>query len=250
MKSVIVEDEKPAAKRLQKLLEAHQENIEVLAVLDSIETAVAFFSKNPKSDVVFLDIHLADGHSFEIFNHVQIHAPIIFTTAYDEYALQAFSVNSIDYLLKPIDDEKLDRSLSKLKQLKGNNNLDKLEQLISAFGTNKKYKNRFLVKQPENLLTVDISQIAYFMAMQKMVVMVTYENRTFPVDQTLEELETLLDPTQFFRLNRQFIVSLKAIHHISTIYSGKLKITLKPPVKEEVFVSREKASEFKAWLDG
>lgn len=250
MKSVIVEDEKPAAKRLKKLLESNQEDFEVLAVLDSIESSVAYFSKNPKADVVFLDIHLADGHSFEIFNHVQINSPIIFTTAYDEYALQAFSVNSIDYLLKPIDEMKLNRSLNKLKQLHGKPDLDKLEQLISTFGQNKKFKNRFLVKQPENLLTVETSQIAYFMAMQKMVVMVTHENRTFPVDQTLEELDTLLDPEQFFRLNRQFIASMKAISHISTIYPGKLKITLKPPVKEEVFVSREKASEFKSWLDG
>lgn len=250
MRSVIVEDEKPAAKRLIRLLEEHKENFEILAVLDSIESAVAYFHKNPGADVVFLDIHLADGHSFEIFNHVQINAPIIFTTAYDEYALQAFGVNSIDYLLKPIDEDKLNRSLAKLKNLQGNSNLVKLDQLIDAFRTDKKYKSRFLIRQPENLLTVETYQVAYFMAIQKMVLLVTHENRTFPVDQTLEELDGLLDPGLFFRLNRQFIASLKAIDHISTIYSGKLKIRLKPPVKEDVFVSREKATEFKNWLDG
>ena len=249
MKSVIVEDEKPAARRLQQLLKGRDANFEILAVLDSIEAAVAWFSQNQHVDVVFVDIQLADGKSFEIFKHVTIKAPIIFTTAYDEYALQAFSVNSIDYLLKPIDEEKLNRSLQKLDDLKGKPQLGQLEKLISSFSNSKKYKNRFLIKQPEKLLTVETSQVAYFMAMQKMVVLVTHENRTFPVDQTLEELEEMLDTAKFYRLNRQIIASLLAIGQISTIYSGKLKISLNPPLKEDVFVSREKASDFKNWLD-
>ena len=251
MKSIIIEDELPAARRLKRLLEENETSIEVLDVLDSIQSTVKWFKNNEAPDLVFMDIHLADGYSFEIFNQINLDVPIIFTTAYDEYALKAFEVNSIDYLLKPIDEKKLERSISKLnKWNQSKEGLKDLEKLFKKFKEDKSYKSRFLIKQPEKLLTIDENQVAYFMATQKIVLLVTHENRSFPVDQTLEELEQVLNPYKFFRINRKFLANLHAIKNIYNYFHGKLKIELSPPVKQDNFVSREKAPVFKKWLGG
>ncbi|MGK7394980.1 MAG: LytR/AlgR family response regulator transcription factor [Candidatus Cyclobacteriaceae bacterium M3_2C_046] len=253
MRSIIIEDELPAARRLQKILEQSKYAIEVLTVLDSVESSVHWLKNNPAPDLMFVDIHLADGYSFEIFRQVQMDAPIIFTTAYDEYALKAFELNSIDYLLKPIDEEKLEKSLEKYNTLTSRFQmleLSSLEQLLIGMQQKKHYKNRFLIRQNEQLITVDEKQIAYFVATNKLVLMVTPENRLFPIDFTLDELEQQMDPIKFFRLNRQYLARFDAIAAIHQFFNGKLKIDLHPKQKDEVLVSREKAPIFKRWLEG
>ena len=251
MKCIIIEDEAPAAKRLKRLLADSSVDFEILATLDSIESSVAWLDKNISPDLIFMDIHLADGYSFEVFNQVEIASPVIFTTAYDEYALKAFEVNSIDYLLKPVDEKKLERSIEKLKRLKGEpGNQVNIEELIKSFNVKKAYKSRFLIKLPERLITVEESQTAYFMASGKLVLLTTRDNRHFPVDQSLDELESALDPTRFFRINRQFIAGFDSIKGIYPFFNGKLKVELEPRQKDNVFVSRVKAGAFKRWLDG
>ena len=247
MKCIIIEDEAPAAKRLKRLLADSPVDFEILATLDSIESSVAWLDKNISPDLIFMDIHLADGYSFEVFNQVEIASPVIFTTAYDEYALKAFEVNSIDYLLKPVDEKKLERSIEKLKRLKGEpGSQARIEELIKNFQAKKVYKSRFLIKLPERLITVEDSQTAYFMASGKLVLLTTRDNRHFPVDQSLDEL----DPARFFRINRHFIAGFDSIKGIYPFFNGKLKVELEPRQKDNVFVSREKAGAFKRWLDG
>jgi DNA-binding LytR/AlgR family response regulator len=251
MKCIIVEDEIPAANRLVRLLKGMKQPFEIMGILDSIESTVIWLRENPHPELIFMDIHLADGYAFEIFNQVKVESPVIFTTAYDGHALKAFEVNSIDYLLKPIDEGKLERSIQKLSKLQGGTpQINQLDQLLRLYRSKENYKSRFLIKLPERLLTVDISQAAYFMASGKLVLLVTYESRHFPIDFTLDELENLVDPEKFFRINRQFISSFAAIKGIYPFFNGKLKIDLSPAVKEPVFISREKVGAFKKWLEG
>jgi two-component system, LytTR family, response regulator LytT len=251
MKCIIVEDEIPAAKRLVRLLKGMNQSFEIVGILDTIEATVSWLKTSPHPDLIFMDIHLADGYAFEIFNQVEVESPVIFTTAYDEHALKAFEVNSIDYLLKPIDEGKLERSVQKLSKLKNDvSGIGQIDQLLRLFRSRENHKSRFLIKLPERLLTVDISQTAYFMASGKMVLLVTHESRHFPIDFTLDELENSVDQEKFFRINRQFISSFSAIKGIYPFFNGKLKIDLSPATKEPVFVSREKAGAFKEWLEG
>jgi DNA-binding LytR/AlgR family response regulator len=184
---------------------------------------------------------------------VEITAPIIFTTAYDEYALEAFKVNSIDYLLKPVEAERLGKSLNKLQNLKTgnlNNLLQSIDQYLHKSKALSQYKTRFLIKQKDRLMTVEDHQVAYFMAKNKLVALVTFENRHFVMDEKLEAYESQVNPEHFFRLNRSILVSRPAIRNIFTHFHGKLKIELHPEMKEEVFVSRERTSAFKDWLEG
>jgi len=250
MKVVIVEDELPAARRLKSLLENTGHDIQVLTVLDSVSSAKTWFTSNAPPDLIFLDIHLSDGYSFDIFDQIPVKTPVIFTTAYDQYALKAFEVNSIDYLLKPIDQDKLSKSLNKLQQLHQELNWQDLQQFLHTIKEKNNYKNRFLIKVKDQFLTVDIAQVAYFKAMGKLVVMVTHENRNFPMDLTLEELESQVDPARFFRINRQVLGSFVSIQKIHNFFNGKLKLKLKPDLKDEVLVSRDKAPVFKSWLEG
>lgn len=248
MKIVIIEDEIPAAKRIEKLIKEADKNAEIIAKLDSIEASVNWFSKNPQPDLILMDIELADGQSFEIFNRIKITSPVIFTTAYDEFALKAFKVNSIDYLLKPIEIQSLKQSLDKWNALKGNSQSNNMSSLIESFSA-KKYKNRFLVKIGERLIAIENEQIAYFMTEDKYSFIISTENKKYILDQSLDEIENMLAPRLFFRLNRQFIAPFKSIEAIHNHLNGKLKIILKPTQKEEIYVSREKASDFKFWLD-
>ncbi len=252
MNVVIVEDETLAAKRLQKMLEEYDGSIRVVATLDSISSTVSWFKNHSKPDLAFFDIQLSDGISFEVFKQIKLECPVIFTTAYDDYALQAFKVNSIDYLLKPIDKGDLKRSLEKLNSLKAQFqpvSLDVealLENLIEKKTT---YRSRFLVAFRDELIMISIQDVAYFFSEHKLTNLIRLDGKKFVIEQTLEQLQNELNPAQFFRANRQFIVSLKSITGIHKFFGGKLKLDLTPPTLQEVTVSRETSPEFKAWLN-
>lgn len=260
MTTILIEDEYPAAERLEKLIKKTDENVQILAVLESIEAAKKWFSENPAPDLIFSDIQLSDGLSFQIFESVPIKSPIIFTTSYDEYAIKAFKVKSIDYLLKPIKQQELQNAIEKFKNLKNDfskaQNLEnlytlKIESLLDTLQTTgKKYKSRFLVEQGDQLLPIPTDQISYFFTSNEMLCLVRKDNKQFLIDYTLEELEECLDPATFFRINRQFLTHLSSIHKIHTYFNGKLKLELTPTPTQEVLVSREKAGNFKKWVEG
>lgn len=255
MKVVIIEDEAPAARRLQDLLEKQEKSFEVLAVLDSIYDSVQWLLGHESPDLIFMDIMLADGQSFEIFEKVEVKAPVIFTTAYDEYALKAFTVNSIDYLLKPIDPPLLSKAISKLQSLRSGN--PDIGKLIASFINDKmpghilaeQYKERFLVKTGEKMIPIAISEIAYFYTEDRVAFLMTFLEKRFMIDFTLDELEKMLNPRQFFRFNRQFIGAFGAVKHIHPFFNGKLKIYLKPEFAGGTIISKDKAPVFKQWLN-
>ena len=248
MKIVIIEDEAPAARRLTNLVKECRPGVDIIGQFDSVETATGWLSENPAPDLAFMDIQLADGLSFEIFETVKINFPVIFTTAYDEYALKAFKVNSIDYLLKPIDKKELAVALDKWDTLqKQPGNQVDISELLKSFNK-PQFKNRFLVKQGQRLIPVSTEDIAYFFAEDKLVFLVTTPGNKYVVDYTIEQLENQLDPQKFFRANRKVITSVPAVKDIHLSFNGKLKIYLKPDFQEELFVSRERSSDFKQWL--
>lgn len=255
MKTLIIEDEYPAAERLAKLIQKADASMEIVAVLESIEAAKKWFALNPAPDLIFSDIQLADGLSFVIFEEMAIKSPIIFTTSYDEYAIKAFKVKSIDYLLKPIKPQELALSIEKFKEMQSSFSRPdyalKIQSLLDTLPTaGRKYKTRFLVQQHDQLLPISQNEIAYFFAANELVCLVRNDNRQFLVDYTLEALEKLLDPSYFFRLNRQYIVALPAVRKIHTYFNGKLKIELNPEVLQEILISREKAPVFRKWIEG
>lgn len=250
MEAVIVEDELVAAQNLKRLIHQTDPDILVIAVLQSVEESVEWFSLHPAPDLVFMDIHLADGSAFSIFEKVQISSPIIFTTAYDEYALKAFEVNSIDYLLKPISSKNFERALSKHRnQIAVNNdNSDLIAQMISTFRQTKEiYKSHFLIPHKDKYIPLAIDKIACLYTENKMVTIRTEENETFRIDSSLEDLFIQLDPSRFFRANRQYIVSHKAIKDISVWFGSKLSINLNVSVSEKIIVSKARVAEFKTW---
>ena len=258
MRIVIVEDEQPAARRLKKMLEELDPEIQILATLDSVESTVRWLQTEEMPDLMFMDIMLADGLSFDIFQQVPVKSPVIFTTSYDEYALQAFKVNSVDYILKPITKEDLERSIQKFQTLKesfASNpvspaiDVQALAKAIQGQNPGASYKSRFLVKHGQRLLSIPVEQIAFFMAEDKVVFLFTIDNHKYVVDYSLDELENLLDSTMFFRANRQFTIPLHSIDAVHSYFNGKLKVQLKKYEDKEVIVSREKASVFKQWLD-
>lgn len=254
MTTIIIEDEKPAARLLQRKLE--KINIQVGVMLHSVEEALDWFSKNEHPDLIFLDIQLSDGLSFEIFEKVNIRSAVIFTTAYDEYALRAFKLNSIDYLLKPIDEDDLEIAVAKFKSL-----LPKQELAVQNFGIDfeqikkmlinpfeKNYKKRFTVKIGQHLKVISIDEIECFFSENKGTYIHTFDNRNYLIECTLELLEQELDPADFFRISRKFIIPLKAIKEIVLYSNSRLKVILPSFKEEEVVVSREKVSDFKNWI--
>jgi Response regulator of the LytR/AlgR family len=254
MKALIIEDEDLAAQRLVKLLNNLEPEMEVSGPIDTIEGAVKHFQSNPQYDLIFLDIQLADGKSFLIFDKVKIDIPIIFTTAYDEFAIRAFELNSIDYLLKPINTQKLRNALDKLKKLrefysKPEANRD-LVEMLRSLQLPASYKTRFLVNKGDTLIPVSTREIAYFYAEDKVVFLVTHENKKYLINYTLEELEQKLDPKQFFRINRQFLASLASIRKVYNYFNYKLKLDLLPDPDIEIIVSKARTSDFKAWMNG
>jgi two-component system, LytTR family, response regulator LytT len=251
MKTIIIEDEKPAARLLQRKLE--KLNIKVGVMLHSVEESIEWFSKNEHPDLIFLDIQLSDGLSFEIFEKVSIKSAVIFTTAYDEYALKAFQLNSIDYLLKPIDEDDLEVAISKFKSRIPNQissiNLD-FDTIKKMFQNpyDKNYKTRFTVKIGQHLKVISIEEIECFFSENKGTYIHTFDNRNYLIETTLEVLEQELDSKKFFRISRKFIVPLIAIKEIVVYSNSRLKVILPSYKEEEVIVSREKVSDFKSWI--
>lgn len=251
MKVVVFEDEKLASDRLIELLTTLKPDAEVLAAMKSIEAAVLWLQNNEHPDLIISDIQLLDGSSFEIFDQVDIKTPVIFTTAYDEYAIKAFEVNSVDYLLKPIQREKLSGALEKYDQKMAGNpvpiSIDEIRAVIS--GASKEYKSRFLVKLGQRIKAVPVEKIAYFFSQDKLSYLVTFEGQKLPVDQTLEELDGLLDPKHFYRVNRKFIVHFDSVTDIHPYFKGRVKLGLNPHIDEDIVVSSDKTPAFKKWLD-
>lgn len=250
MKAVIVEDEIIAAQNLQRLIAQVNKDIEIIAILKSIEDSVEWFSANPAPDLVFMDIHLSDGASFSIFDNVKIHAPIIFTTAYDEYALKAFEVNSIDYLLKPISIKDLERAIKKFGQINKthNSNEEVIANLLDIFKKEKKiYKSFFLIPHKDKIIPLSVNDIAYIYSEYKMARIATFDNRTFSENNSLDEILRQIDPSRFFRANRQFIISHKAIKDITVWFDNKFSVNLTVAIPEKIIISRARAGEFKEW---
>jgi two-component system LytT family response regulator len=251
MNTVIIEDEYIAAQTLQRLLESVDREIRVQTVLQSVEESVEWFSLHPAPDLVFMDIHLADGYSFAIFEQITIPCPVIFTTAYDEYALRAFEVNSIDYLLKPINRKHLERALSKYRNLAGrvpDHHPDWVEHVVASLKQARNaYKSNFLIPHKDKLLPLATERIAYVCSEYKMAKIVTFSRQSYVLDMSLDELSRQLDPRLFFRANRQYLLSHKAIDDISIWFGGKLSVNLTVPVSDKVIVSRARVADFKKW---
>jgi two-component system response regulator LytT len=254
MKTIIIEDEKPAARLLQRKLE--KLNVRVEVMLHSVQEAIEWFSKNEHPDLIFLDIQLSDGLSFELFEKVEINSAVIFTTAYDEYALRAFKLNSIDYLLKPIDEDELAISISKFKShflkskeevIASQMDFEKIKQMFqSSFNQNS--KKRFTVKIGQHLKVISTDEIECFFSENKGTYIHTFDNRNYLIDSTLEVLEQELEAKDFFRISRKFIISIKSIKEILVYSNSRLRVILPTYKDEEVIVSREKVTNFKNWI--
>jgi DNA-binding LytR/AlgR family response regulator len=249
---LIIEDEPQAAKRLQTLVSELLPASTILDTIDSIKKSVMWFKSNASPDLVLMDIQLADGLSFQIFEQCEVPCPVIFTTAYDEYALQAFKVNSIDYILKPVDKDELNAALNKLTKLSssaGSNRaiMENIGQVVSMLS--KKYKERFVIKVGEHLRTIDVKKILYFYSQDKATFCCTGEKRNYILDYTIEQLEELVDPADFFRVNRKYLVRADSLLDIISYTNSRLKLVLKESTDTDVIVARERVQEFKEWLD-
>lgn len=254
IQTLIVEDEVHAANRLRDMLGKLDEDISVLTVLDSIESTVKWLNTHPAPDLIFLDIQLADGRSFEIFEQVNLQSPIIFTTAYDEFALKAFSLHSIDYLLKPLKPEALRESIKKYRSIKNyfsNSGFEeKMQALLTGFRTTEKiYKNRFLVNKGDSSIPVVTEDIAYFYAEDKEVFLVNFQGKQYFINYSLDTLVDMLDPKLFYRANRQFIIAAKAVERVRNYFNYKLKVEVRPRTEKEIIISRAKVGEFRNWLN-
>ncbi|QSE95974.1 LytR/AlgR family response regulator transcription factor [Fulvivirga lutea] len=253
MQAVIIEDEKPAAEKLERYLQRLPEPVSVINILQKVSDSVEWLKGNQDSiDIIFMDIQLLDGKSFEIFNQLKVYKPVIFTTAFDEYALEAFKVNSIDYLLKPITYQDLESSINKLKNLKanlpGSQSHVNLNEVLAQL-QQKTFKTRFMVKLGEHIRSVATKDVALFYAEGRDVYLVTNENRKFIIDYKLEELDDMLDPKDFYRANRSFILNIEAITDVVVFSNSRLKVFTKIDLDREVIVSREKVNSFKEWFN-
>lgn len=257
MKILIVEDEELAVRKLQKTLAEVDPSAEVVGTTESIQSTVEWLQKNQTPDLILMDIELADGQSFEIFKRVEVKSPVVFTTSYDEFALKAFKVNSVDYLLKPVQREDLESALNKYRNIKdlytpanaqGDFNMDTLVKELQQKLQPKEYRKRFLVKHAQKLVSIELEEIAYFFSDGRLNFFKTYDNRKFVVDYTLDELEEMLDPVKFFRISRSFYVSVESVDQIHDYFGNRLLLHLKPSVDKEALVSREKVSDFKKWM--
>lgn len=247
MKILIIEDETLAQQEIIRLINKRFADFEILAILDSVDHSVEWLTYN-RVDLIFMDIHLSDGISFDIFDHLEIRTPIIFTTAHDQYAVRAFQVNSIGYLLKPIAEDEFVSAVEKLYT--DIYTPHSMQKLVDAVQKNKTYKNRILVKSGDTFMSVDMSEVAYFYAQERVAFVVTTQNRRHIIDYTLETLEPLLDPRQFFRITRGCIASIGSIHSVSKYFNSRLKVTIKPSPEIELLISRVRVSDFLKWLDG
>lgn len=253
MKVLIIEDEQLSADRLKALLEKYNQDISVLAVLDSVKSVISWFRDREAPDLVFMDIQLADGISFEIFDSIRIEVPIIFITAYQEYAIKAFKVNSVDYLLKPIEYDDLVSALSKYETYFIHNTqlpvlkkeiLDDVKRLLRN-----QYKNRFIVKVGDRIKSIGVNEILYFYSLEKGTYLHTADNRNYAIDYSLDTLGEMLDPSGFFRINRKYIVTHQSINELVNLSGTRIAVDLKHAGDSKVYISRERVPDFKAWLD-
>src|SRR3954452_15193117 len=251
MKVLIVEDEELAVKKIRKTLSEVDADAVIMGVTDSIQGTVNWLENNPSPDLILMDIELSDGQSFEVFSRTDVKSAVVFTTSYDEYALKAFKVNSIDYLLKPIQKEDLEAALNKYRQMKkmyagnGNNevNMDAIVKELQQKLQPKEFRKRFLVKHGQKLVSIEIEEIAYFFSDGRLNFFKTDDNRKFVVDYTMDELEEMLDPQKYFRISRAFYVSVESVDQIHDYFGNRLMLQLKPVVDKESIVSREKVME-------
>ncbi len=251
MNVIIIEDEKPAARRLNRLLA--DLNVEVSTMLHSVEESIEWFQNNPHPDLIFLDIQLSDGLSFEIFDMIEVKSAIIFTTAFDEYALQAFKLNSIDYLLKPIDDEELESAVKKYQDFKPENqkisvDFNDIKKLLTN-PLEREYKKRFTVKVGQHLKIINADEVECFYSENKGTYAATSDGRNYLLDTTLEQLEEELSPKVFFRVSRKFYVNINHINDIISYTNSRLQIKLNRYNEQEIIVSRERVRDFKLWLE-
>lgn len=251
MRVVIFEDEKLASERMVELIKEIRPSAEILTSLKSVEAALLWLAGNEEPDLIVSDIQLLDGSSFEIFSQHKINCPVIFTTAYNEYAIKAFEVNSVDYLLKPIQKQKLSKALDKYdERTKGQSAGINVEEIKKALQSDQKqYKSRFLVKFGQRIKAIPTEKIAYFYSQDKLTYLVSFEGKKLPLDQTLEELESLIDPQNYFRVNRKFIVHFDSVTDIHPYFKGRVKLDIKPSSEEDIVISSEKTPLFKKWLD-
>lgn len=258
MNVVVIEDERLTAQRLISLIKKYDASIHVLAQIASVADAISWFQTHPVAsvDLAFMDIHLEDGDSFQIISKLNLMTPVIFTTAFDDYMIKAFKVNSIDYLLKPVNYEELAAALDKFRSLRSGKEFQTesiqadLKALMNQLSqqNNPPFKDRFMVTVGTKIRSIQTESIAYFYLEEKTVLLVTHDGTTLPIDYSLDKLMQIIDPKQFFRVSRQFVVSLKSIQMVHTISVGKLKLDLMPKTKQEVAVSGDRVSDFKEWL--
>lgn len=257
MKVLIIEDEPFAQKELKRLLDVAEGKFEVLDMIDTVEDSVEWLNENPAPDLIFLDIQLADGISFDILRKVEVKSPVIFTTAYDEYAIRAFQLNSIDYLLKPIKLTDLMRAINKYESLKNQFGEEDAEsvsisksQLEGLLNLGKKeYKSRFVAKVGDQIKYIPVEDVAWFFAEDNVVFVVTKANDRYIIDYSIEEITSVVDPKSFYRLNRSVIAHINAISKVYKYLNSRLKVELKPESEKEVLISRAKVSEFMEWMD-
>ncbi len=248
---LIIEDEPPAVNRLSKMLHKLDPGINIVDIIDSVETAIKYLNYNNSLDLIFMDIQLSDGLSFEIFSEIDLNTPVIFTTAYDQYMLNAFKVHSVDYLLKPIEVDELTRAYNKFNNYfntQKNNQQTDFSGLIDQL-TQKSYKERFLVKTASELKYVPISDIAYFYSEDGYSHICTSNKSKYIIDYKLDELDKLVNPSDFFRISRQMVVNIGSIKKIESYFNSRLKLSLNPQHSREVIVSRDRCNDFKSWLD-
>lgn len=250
MNVLIVEDEVEAAARLGRLLTELKPSVTIVGTIDSVKGATEWFSKNPQPELIFMDIQLADGLSFEIFERTEVKSPVIFTTAYNEYALKAFKVNSIDYILKPLDKDEVAAAFRKYEHLtQGSDQAKMLESIGAAMQMlSKRYKERFVIKVGEHLKSIEVADILYFYSLEKTTFAQTGDRKHI-LDFTLDQLEGLLDPAKYFRINRKYIVSVSAIRDMVSHINSRLKLVLRSSDDDDIIVARERVQEFKDWLD-
>lgn len=252
MKVVIIEDEAFAADALEKIVLDLMPETKVMDRLESIEEAVEYFNLHSQPDLIFCDIHLSDGSSFEIFRQIESKTPVIFTTAYNEYAIEAFKVNSIDYLLKPLKKEEVAKAIKKYEELQKDEislGVENLRNLLQTSSKEEEVKSRFMVKSGQTIKTIPSDKVAYFLAEEGVVLLYTFDGKRYVVNYTLDQLDDQLEAKKFFRVNRQLITNIKAVSEVSPYFKGRLHLTLDPPLVAEQIISSSKASAFKQWLD-
>ncbi len=248
MTALIIEDEDAAARRLAKMIQEIDPSLKIVSQLDSIEASLNWFAQHPMPDLIFMDISLADGLSFEIFKYQEINKPVIFTTAFDQYTLQAFKVNAVDYLLKPIKKAELEQAINKFVKLHkpSETNYKELAQTMQR----DEYNSRFLIRFGQTIKVVEFRDVAYFYTEDKITFLITKEGKRYPIEPSLEKLDEMADPRSYFRINRQFIVGIESIKEMYAYSKSRVKLILDPPIDKETIVSTERSPVFKKWLMG